>query len=178
MVAPEFPQATVAVPRRGLYCYGYDANRIILDLAPVLLDVYAAGACLITNLDSSRPVAGLAKFLVKLRAAAGSQDEVRIVQEAALVTGRALRWVFAGGETFFGFDEIYLFDKPPADLVTPTDSYTSEGWQFDQGLPEELIRYLAESGASVLLADGLGLNYIFREDLMERLGRLPVGPEN
>jgi hypothetical protein len=148
------------------YEYGFSESRAgsISVLAPRLYPQFASGACLITKLDSSRPVSELTRFMARLTAACRPTDGVTVVDGAVLITGAALRWVFLGGETFTFFDEIYLFDRKPNLAASPEESYTSEAYPFADEVPEALLSYVVSSQAVAFLADGMGLNYLFRQD--------------
>ena len=148
------------------YEYGFSESRAgsVAVLAPRLYPQFASGACLITELDSSQPVSELTRFMARLTAACGPVDEVTVVDGAVLVIGAALRWAFLGGETFTFFDEIYLFDRKPNLAASPEESYTSEAYQFADEVPEALLSYVVSSHAVAFLADGMGLNYLFRQD--------------
>ena len=69
--------------------------------------------------------------------------------------------VLAGGLTFYGFDELYLFENKPMSLPASIESFTADCCQFYNEVPEAFKTQLEKINATRYLSDGtgIGLNY-------------------
>jgi len=88
-------------------------------------------------------------------------EQLHPVRDALLLTGATYQWVFLDEQVFCGFDEIFVFDHVPDLTYYPVPPYTSDWCLFWDGVPQTLLRYVSEVGASCYMSDGCGLNYLF-----------------
>lgn len=78
--------------------------------------------------------------------------------------------IFADNKTFFGFDEVYLFDCEKVPACNPTRRYTTDGFNFSSELPADFVKQFMKMGALRYLADGCGLNFVCEsKDLVEEM---------
>jgi len=94
--------------------------------------------------------------------------DAEILSGKLFVPESKLSYVFNDGNTFNGFDEIYLFREKPKEVLQT--HFTSDRAVFGTQVPEEFLKYFKKSGSVRYLSDGIGLNYACEStSIMERI---------
>lgn len=80
---------------------------------------------------------------------------------------------------FTGFDEVWIVCHPaPLFDLGPLPIATSDGADFSSGVPEPLVRAIADSRCVVILGDGCGLNYVTSSGRLSReMDMIRVSPK-
>lgn len=121
---------------------------------------------LVTCIDSSPQPARLGKWVQILEQAGVRYEKLR---DFVWIHESDASRAFDCKGAFVGFDEVYLLKKKLPDVPVLTSRFTSDGTNFEDGLPDALVSSLTALGADGYLADGCGVNFAI-DDGAEKLG--------
>jgi hypothetical protein len=113
---------------------------------------------LITCLDSNRKPESLLKKSPELHSIA---TEARSLGGGLLLPTKALLTTESQSQLFFGFDEIWFFPSE-VHMPKPNSAWLVGPARIDQKKLDRLGEWLSDTGCSLALGDGEGLNFIIK----------------
>lgn len=142
--------------QKGVFFFGF-ADLTISEMRRDYPAFFDGMSLLITCLDSTTPVAKLAKWMHMLDernyAAEPFDDGIWIPEEQAIR-------LLTEGLTFYGFDEVYLFKTKPILKGMRKGVFTTDGYNFAEDVPSAFVDAFLAMGATRYLSDGCGTNFV------------------
>ena len=126
---------------------------VLLGRVPALLSQFPFA--LITCIDSSRDLRELRSGNEIVTSFGGSS----FLEGALATTGDTLLALIEQCNVFNGFDEVWLFPNAPSKSI-PAGIWITAPLEITKEMPSGLPEWMNQSGCSLGIGDGIGLNYI------------------
>lgn len=143
--------------------YAGGADITISHVAKHCKEYFDGQNMLITSLDSCHSPAELVLWLEYLMR---NKYNYNIIGQYVWISKEHVWDIINDNQTFYHFDEVYLYDHIPITSPLIDTSFTSDGYLFSKKVPDMFIQQYRNSGASRYLSDGCGLNFACQSETL------------
>lgn len=135
--------------------FGFNPDLSITDIFEFFPEFFENHDLVISRLDSSR---GLKKLTRWIQFANENRYIESWINDYVYIKKENVSKVFLDGETFFGFDEVYLFKN--LSTLTIRKHFAADMDQLDKRIPPTFPNNFFQTKASRYLCDGMELNFV------------------
>ena len=119
-------------------------------------EYFGSFSMLITCIDSTPQVSSLKKWMNYIKS---KKWDFKVIGNSIWIPSRYVLEVLSEGQTFYGFDELFLLKRLPTEGIDDERVYTTDSYNFGRHVPNEFVKKFNRLGATRYLADGCGMNF-------------------